>query len=158
MPNDWVTCEVKGLDELQAKLEALPEKVAGKSLRKALRDGAALMVSAFVAFAPRRSGFLSEHFGTNVHIKAADLAGTVVVGPQGKIDYPDDAEGNYRTKTSKTGRVRKVGRIAVASVARFLEFGTANMSAKPFMTPAWESHKELALDVIVQNLKAGLED
>lgn len=156
MPNDWVNVEVKGLDDLQAKLEALPEKLAAKSLRSALRDAAALMVSAFVAFAPRRTGFLAQHFGMNIHIRKEDLAGAVVIGPLGHVDYPD-ADGGYTLKKKKNGKARKVGRIAVASVARYLEFGTKNIEKRPFMTPAWESHKQVALDVIVKNLQDGLE-
>jgi HK97 gp10 family phage protein len=156
--SEWVTTEIKGLDELQRKLEAMPEKVAKKGLRAALRAGGSIMTSAFAAFAPRLTGFLSEHFAMKISVRGDDIAGSAYVGPDGKMDYPDDDKGTYRVKTDKRGRARNVGRIAVASVARFLEFGTSKMSARPFMTPAWESHKEIVRDEIIAKLGEAVEE
>ena len=51
-----------------------------------------------------------------------------------------------------------LGRIAVASVARFLEFGTSKMGSHPFMTQAAESGKMQAVDSIAQSLKSTLEE
>jgi HK97 gp10 family phage protein len=73
------------------------------------------------------------------------------------MDYPD-TNGSYRVKEDKKGKKRNVGRIAVASVARFLEFGTSKMSARPFMTPAWESHKEIVRDKIIEKLGEAIEE
>lgn len=154
---DWVTFEMKGLDAIQRKLEQLPEKVARKGLKKALQRGGAIIASAFAAFAPRLSGFLAEHFNIKIKFHRGDLAASAYVGPDGKMDYPEK-DGTYRTKTSKTGRIKKVGRVAVAAVARFLELGTSKMPAKPFMTPAWESHKEIARDAIIDDLRATIEE
>jgi HK97 gp10 family phage protein len=156
--SEWVTTEIKGLDELQRKLESLPEKVAKKGLRDALKAGGAIMTSAFAAFAPRMTGFLAEHFAMKLSVRREDIAGSAFVGPDGKMDYPDDDKGSYRLKQDKRGRLHKVGRIAVASVARFLEFGTAKMAAHPFMTPAWESHKEIVRDEIISKLGEAVED
>lgn len=165
MPNPWVNVEIKGLDQLEHKLESLPTRLADRSLRAALRAGARVILSAFVGFAPRLAarvlgvpvGFLAAHFDIHLSMRDADLAGSAYIGPQGKMDYPDRDTGGYRTKVDKKGRAHKVGRIAVASVARYLEFGTKKMAAQPFMTPAWESHKEVALNAIISNLKEGLE-
>jgi len=154
---DWVTTRIEGLDELQRKLEAMPEKVAKKGLRDALKAGARVTVSAFMAFAPRLTGFLAEHFDMHLSIRREDIAGSAYVGPQGKMDYPD-AGGGYRIKETKSGRMKKVGRIAVASVARYLEFGTSKMPAKPFMTPAWESHKQVVLEEITNKLRSSVEE
>lgn len=162
---NWVEVEIKGLDELQQKLEQLPEKVAAKSLKASLRAGAAMIISAFVAFAPRLKeavhgipvGFLAEHFNTKVSMRPADLAGSIYVGPDGKMDYPDRSTGGWRKKAGKGGRVRNVGRIAVASVARYLEFGQRGHKY-PFMTPAWESHKEAAMAAIISKLQDALDD
>jgi HK97 gp10 family phage protein len=155
--SDWVTTEIKGLDELQRKLEAMPEKVAKKGLRDALKAGGRILVSALMAFAPRQTGFLSEHFDMRLSIRGEDIAGSAYVGPEGKMDYPD-AGGGYREKENRKGKKYRVGRIAVASVARFLEFGTSRMAARPFMTPAWEAHKEIVRDAIIDKLKDAVEE
>jgi len=42
------------------------------------------------------------------------------------------------------------------TIARFLEFGTSKMGAKPFMTPAFESEKQHALEKIIEVLKEKL--
>ena len=38
----------------------------------------------------------------------------------------------------------------------FLEFGTEKMRARPFLRPAFEQRKEDALNVIVNEMQAGL--
>lgn len=159
-----VTVEVKGLSELEAKLEALPVKVAKRGLRKALRDGGNIFKGAMFTLAPRwvgpggpPSGFLAEHFGVKIKMERNELAGTAYIGPQGKVDYPDFESGAYRIKRVGS-KIKKVGRIAVATVARFLEFGTSKMAKKPFMTQAFDSYKQAALDAVTESLKESLED
>ena len=154
-----VEFKIKGLSELQGRLENLPKKLANKILRQTLREAGEIVRRAMAALAPKETGFLEEHFSTKTKIKRADIAGSAFVGPEGKIDYPLDSVGSYRElKNKKTGKARKFGRIAVASVARFLEFGTSTRSAKPFMTQAWENTKQQALDKIVGDLNEVMED
>jgi HK97 gp10 family phage protein len=155
MSDEWVTVEVKGLSELQAKLEELPKKVADKGLRKALKAGGNVIRNAMVMLAPKDTGFLAEHFGTKIRILHTYLGGSAFIGPQGKVDYPAYASGAYNIKR-KGGKIRKVGRVAVATVARFFEFGTSKMGKKPFMTQAFESHKQEALDAIAEELRDAL--
>jgi HK97 gp10 family phage protein len=147
--SDFVTVEVKGLKELQEKLEELPLKLAKKDLRSALRAGATLIKKAMIALAPRDTGFLSQHFSIKTKIKTGEeIAGSAFIGPQGKINYPKTSEG-------KKGIGR---RIAVATVARFLEFGTIKMSKKPFMTQAIDSNKSDAIDAIAKRLSEVMKD
>ena len=150
--SDFVTAKVTGLSELQEKIEQLKDKVAKKGLRASLRAGGNVFKNAMVALAPKETGFLSEHFGLRVSVRRDAVAGSVYIGPQGKIDYPAYASGAYNIKR-KDGKIKKVGRIAVATVARFLEFGTSKMSKKPFMTQAFESNKQRALDAVIEKLK-----
>jgi HK97 gp10 family phage protein len=157
MPNEWVTFELKGADELQRAFEAMPEKVMKRGLRQSLKAGALVILDEMLALAPVKTGFLREHFNIHISVRGEDLAGSAYVGPEGKMDYPDDAAGNYHTKTIR-GRLRKIGRIAVASVARWHEFGTRRMPARPFMAPAWESKKNAAVDAIIEKLRDAVED
>jgi HK97 gp10 family phage protein len=154
---DDVTMEITGLQELQLALEQLPHKVAQKGLRVALKGGGALIEEGMVQLAPKDTGFMSEHFNTRVKISRDELSATAYVGPQGKIDYPAYASGAYRILRNANGRIRKVGKIAVATIARFLEFGTSKMSKHPFMTQAFETRVKPALEVIIQKLTVAVE-
>lgn len=147
-----VTVEVKGLDELQQGLEDMVEKLAKKGVRDALKAGAAPIQESMITLAPKNTGFLAEHFSTKVKMMRDALAGSAFIGPQGKMEYPAFLSGAYNIVRKKSGKVVKVGRIAVATVARFLEFGTSKMSKKPFMTQAFESNKETALARIATSL------
>lgn len=157
MANEVVRFKIVGLDKIQKTLEELPRNVAKKGLRSALRAGAMIMKNGFVEGAPKDTGFLSEHFGIRLSMKGQDIQGSAFIGPEGHIDYPD-VGGGYREKiNSKTGKKFSVGRVSVASVVRFLEFGTTTRAKKPFMTQVWEKLKESALNAIVGKLRSFVE-
>jgi HK97 gp10 family phage protein len=157
---DDFTTEIKGLDELQHALEELPRKVAQRGLRKALKSGAGPVQEGMVNLAPKYAGndtrwpigFLAEHFGVKVKIGRDELSGSAFIGPQGKIDYPMFASGAYKIVRNAKNKAIKVGRIAVTTVARFLEFGTSKMPKQPFMTQAFDTNKEAALENITHSL------
>jgi HK97 gp10 family phage protein len=140
---EFVTVEVKGLRELQDKLEALPTKLARRGIRQALRAGADVIRSAMVANAPKDSGFLEEHIDVKTRLKSDLLAGSAFIGPNGKQVYPRNPKWPART---------------AALIAKWLEFGTSRMSKKPFMTQAFETRKEDALEAITEKLRDALND
>lgn len=157
MANDGVTFNIKGLDQIQQALEEIPRNVAKKGLRAALRAGAVPMKNGMAEEAPKDTGFLSEHFGVRISVKGKEIAGSAFIGPEGHVDYPDKS-GGYRDKINKkTGKASKVGRISVASVTRFLEFGTSKLTKNPFMTRAWEKLKNVSLEAIIAKLKSVVE-
>lgn len=155
--SDEFTVEIKGLDELQKAMEELPLKVAKKGLRAALKAGAAPMLNGMHAGAPKKTGFMAEHFGVKLKINRDELAGSAFIGPQGKVDYPEYLSGAYRIVRKANGKVKKVGKIAVATIVRFFEFGTSKMAKKPFMTQAFETNKEAALEAIIEKLRDAVE-
>ncbi len=158
MADEDISVEIKGLSDLQLALEELPKKIADKGLRKSLKAGGAPIKNGMVSLAPKETGFLSEHFGVRVKISRDGVSGSAFIGPQGKIDYPAFASGAYRLLRKAGGKLAKRGKIAVASVARFLEFGTSKMAKKPFMTQAFESHQSDALDAIVKGLTTAVSE
>lgn len=154
---DGLQFEIKGLDQLQKALEEMPRNVAKKGLRAALRAGAVPMKNGIVEEAPKDTGFLRDHFGVRISVKGKDIAGSAFVGPEGHVDYPD-AGGGYREKiNNKTGKKSSIGRISVASVTRFLEFGTSKLAKKPFMTQAFEKMKGISLQAIIDKLRSVVE-
>jgi len=54
-------------------------------------------------------------------------------------------------------KVGKYLRVSAVMVARWLEFGTSKMSKRPFMTQAFESYHDDALNAIVETLKEKIE-
>jgi HK97 gp10 family phage protein len=140
------TIEVKitGLEEIQKRLQdELPRKAAN-AMRAALRDGARVIQSAIVDEAPKDSGLLSEHIDVKTRVRGAGLSGSAFVGPNAKVTYP----------TSDKPRPGKGPRAKPAwLVAKFLEFGTVRMGANPFMTRAFESNKQKAIDAVVARLR-----
>jgi HK97 gp10 family phage protein len=155
MAQDKFEFEIKGLTELQAKLERLPKKMANKVLRISLGRAATFILTRIVDMAPRLTGFMAEHFNVKISIKGDSIAGTAFIGPDGKMDYPNRG-GGYKTRF-KTGK-DDVGRIPVATVVRFNEFGTEKEPANPFMSRAWESSKEEAADILVAGIRESLDE
>jgi HK97 gp10 family phage protein len=154
--SETVSVEIKGLDVLQRRLEALPKKVGARVLRKGLKSAAALVVDAIVALAPKRTGFLAEHFATKTRIQKEDIAGFIQVGPSDD-DYPD-REGHYRIKFNRAGKAKLTGRIGVDDVARYHEFGTVHEPAKPFVTAGFESAKDAAMNEITSSIQEALDE
>ena len=155
---DAVSVEVKGLDKLQQALEELPQKVAQRGIRSGLRAGADVLRKEMMSLVRKDSGFLEEHIGTRIKPQRGELAATAYVGPQGKIEYPAFMSGAYRIARTAKGKAKQVGRVAVATVARYLEFGTSKMSKFPFMTPAFDSQQQQILAAIIVKLKAAVQD
>lgn len=150
-----ITVKIQGLSELQEKLNKMPHDVAKRVLRTDLRKAGESMKEAMVAAAPKDTGFLSEHFNVRTRFEHGELAATTFVGPAGKTYYPN--KGN-REKGIATGKhAKKGGAIPVASVARFLEFGTSKMPARGFMRGAFESKKTELMTTIVNGLKAAID-
>src|SRR5208337_2870373 len=91
------TFEIKGLEEVQAKLEALKEKIARTGVRNALRAGATFLMQRCVMLAPRLTGFLAEHFDIKISVRSDAIAGSAFIGPNAKALYPH-AEMGPQTK------------------------------------------------------------
>jgi HK97 gp10 family phage protein len=74
-----------------------------------------------------------------------------------RADYPDRDTGQWRLKfIKKYKKLMQVGRVSVLSVCRFLEHGTRKMAARPFMTQAFETSKDQALDAMTTTLEVGI--
>ncbi len=135
---DIVTVKIQGADQLQRKLEELRLNVAKKFVRQALKAGSQPIQELMVQLAPRDTGFLAEHFGTKISARGQEISGQAFIGPQGKVLYPNRPKGKSRS---------------VATIARFLEFGTSRMAPRAFMTQAFENGKYTALNRIIETLK-----
>jgi HK97 gp10 family phage protein len=160
-----VTCKISGLDELQAKLEALEENVAKKGMRGALKEGGAVVREQMENRAPDHTGFLRSHFNTKTSMRGRnELAGSVFIGPDNAV-YPKHLASRVLSDTLRlTKKAQKAflknfkGRISVVSVCRYLEFGTSKMSAKPFMVAAFKSVTSKALAAVTKALREAIDE
>jgi HK97 gp10 family phage protein len=115
-------------------------------MRSGLRSGAKIIQNAIVQEAPKNTGFLSEHVDIKTRVSGSGLKGSAFIGPNSRAIYP--AESERPTPGQKKSRTR-----TAAMIARWLEFGTSRMAAKPFVTRAFEGNKGAALDAIISKLK-----
>ena len=122
-----LTFEVRGFDELEKKLSSLGEK--GEEISdKALDKGAQILLQEAQKRARKRTGLLRSEI---------------------KIQ---------RRQTNKGKKYVQVG-ISTGSkafYAKFLEFGTSKMSAKPFLRPALESKRQQIQNEIIQEIEKNI--
>jgi hypothetical protein len=88
-----ITCTIKGLDELQAKLEALPKEMANTVLKDSLRDAAQAIAESIAARVPHEhpefdTGLLAKSINVKIKLKQGVLAALAYIGPAGGVDYP----------------------------------------------------------------------
>lgn len=146
MAEEFLEVKITGLDEVQKALEELPEKVARKNLRAALKAGANVIKAGQMAMAPHDTGFEQEHIDIRTRLRGDELAGTAYIGPNRKIVRPERLN-----KAAKSGKPWR--QWTAEMVAKFFEFGTSKMAKKPFLTQGYENSKERAVEVVVQFLK-----
>lgn len=129
------TSKITGAKELERVLKNLPGKLAERELTSAARAGANVIRKEARARAPRGSG---------------PSAASEKYGPLHK---------NIRvTRMKKTGfSVEMAIHNGRAFWGGFLEWGTKNISPRPWMTPAFEVMAQPALARIGERLGKGLE-
>ena len=110
---------IQGLDQLERKLRELELSVQRKALRDGVRLGAELIAEEASRLAPVDTGELQER---------------IVVSMR-------DSESDAKTVVARIGPARRV------FYGIFDEYGTAHMTAQPFLGPAFEAKKEEALRV-----------
>lgn len=140
-----VTVDVKGLAELSNKIKLLPERFAARGMRRALRRGANVIRDAARNNAKRFDDPLTkEAIYKNVAVmgggaRREKAAGGPImrVGMRGGARFNPSASGLPGGNTT--------------GYWRFLEFGTSDQAAQPFMRPALASSAERALSVIVES-------
>lgn len=140
-----VTVDVRGLSELSRKLKLLPERFAARGMRRSLRRGANVIRDAARNNAKRFDDPLTkEAVYKNVAVmgggarREKQAGGPIMrVGMRGGARYNPSASGLPGGNTT--------------GYWRFLEFGTSNQAAQPFLRPALASSAERALSVVVES-------
>lgn len=146
---------IDGLKELQDALKKLPEKIARNGLRTAVYAGAKTIRDEAKVRAPVYTGPVSEG-----HPPPGTLARSIIMkqipeesGMYRQTFYVTVRQGKKYRKQGKKGNLSQD-----AFYWRFVELGTAKMSAHPFIRPAFESKKMEAVEAIKTRLAERIEE
>jgi len=140
---------VAGLAELYQTLEQLPLKLEKNILRGAIRAGAKVVADD----ARRRAPVLTEADPRRVPGALAKSVRVMSTGVKGGVVKGGVVVGQGRTLVGR-GAGRQV---ADVFYAHFVEYGTVNMAARPFLRPAMDSKSGEAVEVTAQYIRDRLE-
>lgn len=148
---------VDGLSDLLKRLVVLADVATGKDAQKSVTK--ALRKSMQV---------VQKDAQATVRVKSGTLQKNIIVAkqrkpPQGQIEvdvtvrykaqsYKDNA--SNRRKGLVGGTYKNYGPLFYGA---FLEFGTVNMPAYPFMGPAWDRNKDALPDIFKTELSAAID-
>lgn len=141
------TISITGLAELEKRLLDFPDKIARNILAGAIRAGAVVIQREARDRAPQSS---EAHY----------------LGKKGQKSYaliqPGSLKKGVKVRLApRKSRERPIEYWVYVSSKiwywKFVEFGTSKMAGKPFMRPAFEGMKELAVDRIRDYLDARID-
>jgi HK97 gp10 family phage protein len=140
---------VAGLKELQAALKELPQCIARNVLRGAVAAGAAVIRTEAKARAPVSTGDARAGHSPPGTLKRAIYQKQIreLSSPVKQTFYVGVRRGKQYRHQGKKGKLSRD-----AYYAKFVEFGTAKMAARPFMRPAFEAKKGAAVQAIQEYL------
>lgn len=143
---------ITGLKELRAALLELPKGIAKNVLRGAVGAGAAVVRVEAKNRAPQHTGSVSQGHPPPGTLKKAIYQKQIKEksNSQQQTFFVGVRQGKH-SRNSKKG-------LLDAFYARFIEFGTSKMSAKPFMRPAFEAKKEAAVQAIKKYMETRIPD
>lgn len=145
-PDVDVTVKIDGLAEIERRLKSLPQKAGTNAMRRALRKGANVILKAARANAKRVDDpETREQIAKNLAVqsggrKREQQAG----GPMMRVGV----RGGARPLKKGTDNGQPGGN---TTHWRFVEFGTSEARAQPFMRPAMESQAAAALNAVAED-------
>lgn len=153
MANDTQT--MKGLDDVLAKLEALPREIASKNggpVRVALRKGAIVIRDEWKSQVQR---VIDEpNVGGKPTVSTGLLKSSITVTRDSK---PQRARANERYVVRVRSKKYPNGKTTTPQVARLLEYGSEKMQAKPWAAPGFMGRRQQALNTVVTEMNKGIE-
>lgn len=139
--------DFSGLEDIAKDLELLSKAENKKVLRNATRAGAEVIRQEVIARAPVRTGKLKNN---------------IVVVTQ-KSRHPGEISSGVHIRgvnpqTGNSDNTMKANNRRNAFYWRFVELGTSNMPAHPFVRPAYDMRQEAAARVAIQYLSHAVDE
>ncbi|WP_343463009.1 HK97-gp10 family putative phage morphogenesis protein [Pantoea sp.] len=127
--------DFSGLLDISSDLEALSKSQSRKVLRDATRSAATVVKDEAVRRAPVRTGKLAKNIVVMTQrLRNGDIASGIHI--RGRNPRTGNSDNKMKTKDSRN-----------AFYWRFVELGTSNMAAVPFIRPAYDARQEEAVRV-----------
>jgi HK97 gp10 family phage protein len=151
-----VTVQIDGLAELQAKLDALPTKLAKRILRPALEDAGEIIQQAAGVRAPRLQGSTEDRPTTH---QAGFLTTNIVLD----VTVHNDLSAEVRVGPSKAAFYGLFSEIGTAPHEESSPTGTRpymhpGEPARPWLRPAFAETVDEYMGALIDNIKDGLDE
>lgn len=142
-----INLDFSGLDEIARDLETLSRAENNKVLRDATRAGAEVLREEVIQRAPERTGKMKK----NVVIL------TQKARRRGEISSGVHIRG-VNPRTGNSDNTMKANNPRNAFYWRFVELGTVNMPAHPFVRPAFDTSQEQAAQVAMERMNRAIDE
>ena len=138
--------DFSGLADIAKDLEALSRAENNKVLRDATRAGAEVLKEEVKNRAPERSGKLKKN--VVVVTQKGRRRGEITSGVHIRGVNPD---------TGNSDNTMKADNPRNAFYWRFVELGTSNMPAHPFVRPAFDTRQEEAAEAAIARMNSAID-
>ena len=142
-----INLDFSGLDEIARDLETLSRAENNKVLRDATRAGAEVLREEVIQRAPERTGKMKK----NVVIL------TQKARHRGEISSGVHIRG-VNPRTGNSDNTMKANNPRNAFYWRFVELGTVNMPAHPFVRPAFDTRQEQAAQAAMERMNRAIDE
>lgn len=138
--------DFSGLLDISGDLDALSKAENGRVLRNATRSAAAVIKDEAVRRAPIRTGKLAKNIVVlTQRTRNGDISSGVHV--RGRNPRTGNSDNKMKTKDSRN-----------AFYWRFVELGTSEMAAIPFIRPAYDTRQEEAVKVAFDTANRAIDE
>ena len=150
---DGASIQLSGMDDILRAFKRLGEKEGKKIVRKATRNGTKIIAKEIKARAPEDTGTLKRSITVRARRKRRknEISFSTFFNT---AKFPQLLNFSLGSK-SDIGTRKFSGQRYFYPAA--LEYGTNRMNARPFVRPAWDSKKRVALDTVLTQIRSGIE-
>lgn len=139
--------DFSGLNDIAKDLEKLSKTENNKVLRDATRAGAEVLKAEVIANAPVRTGKMRKNV----------VVVTQKSRRKGEISSGVHIRG-VNPKTGNSDNKMKANNPRNAFYWRFVEMGTVNMPAHPFIRPAFDTTQEMAAEAAIKRMNTAIDE
>lgn len=139
--------DFSGLNDIAKDLETLSRAENNKVLRNATRAGAEILKDEVIALAPERTGKMRKN--VVVLTQKSKRRGEISSGVHIRGVNPNTGNSDNSMKAKNPHN---------AFYWRFVEMGTVNMPAHPFVRPAFDTAQEMASEAALRRMNTAIDE